>query len=394
MPNLEPAGATSSAASPPAGSLQLRPVESGDGEAVHALLAATIPDTLEDRGRWLRRWKWQCWDNPFRQNRPAGWVLLDKQRVVGHIGAVYVPFRTGAETRTAMIVADYAVSPDALAHGGIFAGLQLARTFFESAGRCIPIATTANDKTAAVFTRFGCSAVPWTRELWRAPVTPAQLFRSCRGSSSRVVRGLLRQPGGTLLAQVTGQCFRLVGHRPAIPLPSDSRVEITTPALALDLGPLCQRLLTPPEECTPLAKIGIDRTDEYLAWRYARHPERANIRVIMLRKADGASVAGAVVFCEDRATRRTVFVEDVIAPPDRPDVVRSLLCAALSLALDYRADYLVTTTGREDLRPLFWELGFESRGRSAPAAVIAGPTTAEDAPPRQNILELWHGSMF
>ena len=64
------------------------------------------------------------------------------------------------------------------------------------------------------------------------------------------------------------------------------------------------------------------------------------------------------------------FVEDLIVLPGRPDVVRSLLCAALRLAADHQADYLVTATGRCELRPLFWELGFESRARSAPAAVI------------------------
>ena len=78
--------------------LHLREVEPADGQAVHALLTANIPGVLEDRGRWLRRWQWQYWDNPFRADRPAGWVLTDGDHIVGHLGAVYVPFRVGSRT--------------------------------------------------------------------------------------------------------------------------------------------------------------------------------------------------------------------------------------------------------------------------------------------------------
>jgi len=365
----------------------LRQVEPNDGEAIHALLAANIPGILEDRGRWLRRWQWQHWENPFRGDRPAGWVLTDGDRIVGHLGAVYVPFRTGSHEATAVICADYAVSHDALARGGVFAGLQLAQAFFEAAGDCIPMATTANDKTAAVFTRFGCSAVPWTREFWRAPATVAQQIRSCRGATSRVIRGLLRQPGGRTLAAIASQLYRATRRQPLIPLPPDCRIETTTPRLACDLSLLADQVALQQPNV-----VGLWRSADYLYWRYSLHPERANLRVLMIRRDDGPAVAAAILFIEDRGPKRITFVEDLIAPADRPDTVRSLLCAALRLASDQHADFLVTTTGRQNLRGLYWELGFESRARTAPATVI------RHAPNEPSVLEatleFWHGVMF
>jgi len=398
MPIQEPQyPATSSAVvtAPATAAPALRPVLPGDGEAIHALLVANIAGVLEDRGRWLRRWQWQCWDNPFRQQRPAGWVMVDGERIVGHLGAVYVPLRVGRERKLGMIGADYAVSPDAVAQGGAFAGLQLAQAFFVSADRLVPLATTANAKTGAVFTRFGCTPVPWTSEFWRAPTTLAQQVRTCRGAASRIVRKLLTQPGGPILAGLAGRLYRAAGRRPRVPVPSDCRLEITTPRLACDLGRLHERaaedVLAASRDALPVA---VDRTTEYLNWRYTQHPERSNLSVLVLRSHDGSPAGAAFVFSEDRGPRRIAFVEDLITPPGRPDAARTLLAAALRLAGDRQADYLVTMTGRHELRPLYWELGFESRARSAPAAVINCPPAGGEPSSPAIHLELWHGAMF
>lgn len=369
--------------------LRLRTAEPSDGEAIHALLTANIPGIIGDRGRWLRRWQWQYWSNPFRGHRPAGWVLVDADRIVGHLGAVYVPFRVGLEHTLGIIGADYAVSADALARGGVFAGLQLAKAFFDAAENAVPMATTANEKTAAVFSRFGCLAVPWTQEFWRAPVTIARQIRACRGATSRIARKLLTQPGGSAVAYVAGQIYRATRRRPGIPLPPGCRLEITTPRLASDISRVADQSV----------RVGIDRSADYFEWRYNQHPERANVRVITLRRDDASAVAGAFVFHEDRGPERLAFIEDLIVPANRPDAVRTLLCATLRLAADNDADTLITMTGRHEFRGIYWELGFESRARSAPAAVIRyravqPPTCSGGTPTLDTHLELWHGAMF
>ena len=291
------------------------------------------------------------------------------------MGAVYVPLRVGGERRIGQIVADYVISPDATARGGLFAGLRLAQAFVTASDGFVPMATTANDKTGAVLGRYGCRPVPWTRELWRAPATPAQEIRSCLGGSSRIVRRVLRTRMGTVFGDAAGWCSRASGFRPPLPLPGGCRLEVLEAPAIRKLEPLVG--LPPSSEacCT------IDLSADYLDWRYARHPEWNDLRVLVIRRADGRAIGGAVVFCERIDKRRITFVEELVAPrceanspseaaaSDTP-MVRALLCSALRVAVDLDADLLVTTTGRDDLRPLFWELGFESRTRNAPALVL------------------------
>ena len=406
----------------PAGAgLTLRPVEPKDAEAIHALLVAAIPDVLADRQRWLSRWVWQYWDNPYRRDRPAGWVLVDGDLIVGHLGAVYVPLRVGSGRATGVVGADYAVAEGAIARGSVFAGLQLAEAFFSAAEDCVAMATTANEKTAAVFSRFGCEPIAWTREFWRARANLTQQIRACHGASSRIARRLLSGPAGSIISGVLGRCYRRLRHQPAIPIPAGCRLETTMPQLAGDLGWLWEGFAwsgAVPNAGGPTGAgneggdarrvesdragvVGIDRAQSYLDWRYARHPERDNIRVLVVRDGDGQPTGTAVVFLDERETRRIAFVEELIALPDRMEVVRTLLCSALRLACDHEADYVVTTTGRPAIRHVFRELGFESRARSAPAVVIQPTPTSfapgPDARHGESIaehLDFWHGEMF
>jgi len=383
---------------------RLRPVDPADGEAIHALLVANIDGVLGDRSRWLRRWHWKGWDNPYRKGRPTGWVLVEKDRIVGHLGAVYIPLRIGTKRKIGVIVADYVVDQTAITHGSVFAGLELAQAFFDSAGEALcPMATSANEKTGAVFGRFGCQAISWTQELWRVPVTFKQQIRTFHGAYNRITRRLLNTPIGAMMTRLVGRFYQITHYRPSVPIPRGCWLETTVPQLAWDLGSLFERvnerqMARADDEAPPFWPIGIDRATDYLHWRYSQHPERDNIRVLMIRSREGPPIGGAVVFIEDRGTQRRAFVEDVIALPGRPDIVRSLLCASLKLAADHRADFLVTTTGLYKLRPMFWELGFESRARSAPAAVIryerASDSDQSPIPPLDDRLEFWHGAMF
>lgn len=375
--------------------LILREVRPEDGPAIHAVLTAVIPGTLSDPARWLRRWRWQCLDNPFRGQRAAGWVLADADAatgpIVGHIGAVYLPLRVGEERRTGQVVADYVISPEATARGGLFAGLRLAQAFMAGAKDLVPMASTANDKTGAVLGRYGCRQVPWTRETWRAPATFEQEIRSCLGGRNRVVRRLLRSRPGAMLGRAAGWCCRVSGLRPPLELPSGCRLEVLEAPAIQALAPLAAA--SPSQGAT----CAIDLSAGYLEWRYARHPEWNDIRLVVLRRSDGLAVGGAVVFCERIDKRRIAFIEELIPGPcgssssaERPSggamSVRTLLCAALRVAVDLDAEYLVTTTGREGLRPLFWELGFESRARNAPALVLPEKIAADPT--------FQHGMMF
>ena len=376
----------------------IRPVEANDGPALHRLLVENIPDVIPDRSRWLARWNWQCWANPFRSGRPAGWVLADGERVLGHLGAVYVPLWVNGVRVTGAIGVDYAIDGQAAAQGGLFAALELAGAFFKSSVDCLPMATTANDKTAAVFGRFGCRPVGWPREFWRAPATLHQQLRSCYGGSNRLLRRVINSRFGPVAIRLTGFMHRLAQRAPAQPLSRGWWLETTVPQLARDLGSL-GRDLAAAHAAETTGGLKLDRSAGYLNWRFVQHPERDKCRVLVVRDAEGRPLGAAIVFRELRADRHLACLEDVLVLPGRQDVLRALLCAALRLACNQRADYLVTSPGMPALRSVFWELGFESRARNAPAAILAlapaQPIEGVALPdPPDNHVEFWHGMMF
>jgi hypothetical protein len=383
----------------------IRPVEPDDAPAIHSLLTGCIPDVLPDRDRWLARWRWQYWDNPYRQNRPAGFVLAEGGRILGHLGAVYLPMRVGPAHSTGVTGSDYAVSEQGLSRAGVFAALELAERLFSECAGCLVMATTANEKTGAVFGRFGCRPVEWSREFWRASTSLPQQFRSCCGGTSRVLRRAFNSRFGPLLTRALVRGYGSRGRGPAIPIRCGCWLETTVPQLARDLGQLWEHLWSAAHgrrsggQGKPARRIAVHRSQDYLDWRYAGHPERDHIRVLVVRNSAGRPLGAAIIFRERRADRHVVYIEDLLVPADRVDVARTLLCAALRLAHQGGADYLMTSPGHRGMRDLYWELGFESRARNAPAVVIgsadgesgSGPSLPD---PLEDHLEFWHGMMF
>jgi len=408
-PDDRPTDATVAGDTPAPGRAGLRPVEPADAPGIYRLLRSCLPDVTADADRWLRRWHWQYWQNPFRRGRPAGWVLSCGGQIVGHLGAVYVPVRWGAQAATGVIGADYAVEPAALVRGGAFAGLELAQALFAAAGDCVPMATTANEKTAAVFARYDCVPVEWTREMWRAPTTLAQQIRSCRGARGPLERRLLAGFHGRVLLGLLTRLYRRLDRPPSVPLPRGCWLETTLPQLSLRVGTFCDETseagrspTQPPSDASSAGASGtpcwrIDRSPVYLEWRYARHPARENIRTIVLRDDEYRPVGGVFLFHDPSDAGGRVFVEDLLAVSGRLDVARALLCAALRHAEVLGASWVVTTGGSLAMRHIFWELGFQQRARSAPALLLGPHGAAPDSRPllpTAGQVEFWHGAMF
>jgi len=295
--------------------------------------------------------------------------------------------------------------------------LQLAQAFSEGTADRLHLATTANEKTGAVLARFGCQPVEWTREFWRAPTTLRQQIRTCRGGTNRVVRRLMSGPLGLLGSPLIGAAYGICRHQPALPVPPGCRLDLGMPDLLMEAASLYQLASAAESGDSPAAEtfLGIDRNREFHEWRYLRHPEFANIRSLLVRTRDGAVLGAAVVFVAaglragrlapqvaaveggNPSRRDIAFLEELLVSPDQPDVMHTLICAALRLACDHDAGYLVCTARRADLRGQFWEYGFESRARSAPALVIGGPPDAPQTPLSDSLLagvRFHHGDMF
>lgn len=362
------------------GSLLVRPVALRDGNSLHALLRSALPGVIADRERWLKRWRWSCWDNLFRGDRPAGWVLEDDEEIVGHLGAVYVPLRVRGRRRLGQIGTDYAIAPAATVRGGAFAGLALAEVFFDQTGNAIPLATTANEKTAAVFGRFGCQPIAWTREFWRVRTTLDAQLRACYGGVSRLWRHALSGTPGRALGGSLVRIMTALQRGPTIPLPQACTLEITNPTLAGDLSKL-----------SGPGDFAFDRSSRYLQWRHARQPEHHNCRVLVLRKRNRGPIAAAYLFVDDASDPPVAWIEDVLLPTNSLELLRTLLCAAQRMAASAGADYLFCTTGNPCYRPLFWQLGWESRARNAPGLLIGGSV---ELPSMASPFSFWHGVMF
>ncbi|UCD28843.1 MAG: hypothetical protein JSV03_17495, partial [Planctomycetota bacterium] len=129
--------------------------------------------------------------------------------------------------------------------------------------------------------------------------------------------------------------------------------------------------------------------------------EHDNIRVLVVRDHEGDPMGATVIFVDQHNKKRIAFVEELFSLPGRHDVIRTLLSAALALAFDQEADYLVTMSGNPSNMRILKELGFESKIRPTAAASIHIPDqiTKNTSPfisyeAMNEHLELWHGEMF
>lgn len=403
----------------------VRPVTQADGPSIHALLAATLPDVLADYQRWLERWHWQYWQNPFRGSRSAGWVLAERrsghianeniasesigngERVLGHLGAVYLPLRIGDQQLTGVIGADYAVSDGAAGQGSGGTALELAQRLFAESGTHVVMITTANEKTGAVFGRFGGKAVPWTREFWQASSTLAQQIRS-RRSGNPISRRFFSGRVGSLLLHTLAAAYRLVGHVPAVPISSGCRLEIVEPESTNALATFWQQSvlasLKPSDTAAwPIwqTQLTLERSQTWLDWRYTQHPERHRMRMLIVRDADDAIRGSAIVFRDKCKDRHVCYVEDMMVWPHRVGTLRTLLCAALRYAKECGAEQVVTTPGNSAVRTIFSELGFQQRICQSPSTVIYMSSSLRQAsvsvPPGfspSEHFDFWHGLVF
>jgi hypothetical protein len=148
------------------------------------------------------------------------------------------------------------------------------------------------------------------------------------------------------------------------------------------------------EKATTLARKLLSDTTlapASIYFKYYLHPDK--LFGIFARNDRGRLHGLAIVFIEESPAGRTAYLQDLAWTEGAADVVYPLLCTALKLAGEQRADRLVTLTGRQALRGVYWELGFLPGARSAPAVLLKPPPGLPlEAIERDS--EWWHGAMF
>ena len=203
---------------------------------------------------------------------------------------------------------------------------------------------------------------------------------------SRIARRLQTGVLGGPFNRLTRRAYELMGRRPRVPLPAGCCLEERVDAA--DLAVAVGRL----DETCDGGGFGVERSADYLVWRYVRHPERERTRWLGVRGKSGKLLGVAIVFLDDSAGGNVAVVQDVIAAAGRTDVVEAGVAArrcGWARPVGWGRWWL--WLGREAYRPLYWELGFSVGARSALCVLIPKPVL-EGLAGRH--VELWHGAMF
>ncbi|MHC4441967.1 MAG: hypothetical protein ACYTF1_11895 [Planctomycetota bacterium] len=381
--------------------VSVRPVQPADSDGLYQLWCSGRTHTPEDRQSWFDNWCWKYWKNPFRKDAPAGWVLVDGDRIIGHLGAVYVPFRIDDYRTTAVIPTDYVSLDDPHAEA------NLVEAFLTSVDECVTMACTNNDQLRTLFEQSGCQILNRTGEFQVALTDMKQQIRTFGGAGGWVIRQLFCGLGGKVLSSVWAGGYRLLGRRPAIRIPHGCRLETTTCRLACNWGSFHERIYQsrspnnmqhPPRDTHV---VGIDRTEAYMDWRYADNPRQENLHVLMVRDNQGDPIGALVIYIDGDHGPPIAYVQELMVIPSRDEVVNTLLCAALVLADEHGAGSLVTATGRPENRPILDKLGFQPPNGPGPAIFIQLQENPSDNPIGHmgaeyldRHLELCHGEIF
>lgn len=138
----------------------------------------------------------------------------------------------------------------------------------------------------------------------------------------------------------------------ARPNSAPARSDEDTPYVLRDVPSFDERIDAFWEEASRPFTFSVDRTRDYLNWRYGR---RAGVFTTTLAEQDGR-VLGYVV---SRASRGIGYITDLIALPERLDIARSLANAALTaLARQDVATVECWLPTRHPYGPVLRDLGF------------------------------------
>lgn len=302
---------------------------------MHALLVGSPLGVSYSREEWERYAAWSSWENPFRERRPPGWVGLVDDKIAAFIGAAYVPFRIEGRSTIAASVGCLCVDPS------LPSIIATAFTRAHLRDAAVPVQFGAHFARAAgnIWHALGAVELPDTNVTFEALVNPALLWRRRLARLSLPGRLLGLAGAGWLLARLTdGRGPRLHGHLHAV------QGVAAAADLPADLDDLCRAAMAS-------VAVGVERTPDYIEWRYLRHPRRESYRFV-------STAAGlAVVEMYGPVARICEFLTWDLSE----STVDELLAAVAGVAVQQGAIWLITKPLLEELVPLWIDRGFVPR---------------------------------
>ena len=327
---------------PPTGNVVVRPYEPGDLEGTLGLRPRLYPGWAEAS---LADWHIAVYEWLARGPEGASiqrWVIADGDAIVGHLAAVPLPYLVGGRRIVAWTPTDYMALP-----GYGFHSVALMRTFFRTCPSYVAC-NVVGDASRIEGLFHPARVAPLVQAL-----KPLDL-----GAYPRLPRRVPR-----LAARVGGLAVRAADA--VLLAAAGTGIEVVEePSTAFD-GRF-DRLL---ERVAAQVPCTVQKDAAFLGWRYGPGTPRAPMLLLTASAGTGArSGRDLLGYAVLRLTGRNEgFILDLTTVPDRHDVARALLAAAIRRfwhegAFVARYRYLPSPVGPSvrDLR----RLGFLLRGPS------------------------------
>jgi hypothetical protein len=281
-----------------------RPVEKSDSHNIHALLVSAGLMSKDSMKAWEDYSNWAFWQNPYRGSLPAGWVAEDEEGLLAYKGATIVPYRTSRFSGLGASVGNLSVRKGAnpafaamftrkhLRNGGV--DVQFGAHFNDLSGKIwLPMVTAIGELSDVTYSKILSRHAVWKKRL---------LQRGLPG------RFLVSAGGARLLGWMHSMADPTKFPEPGEDVPLRSRrIDRFSEIDEQTINQLCRE-----------AEAGLDftleRSQQYLAWRYEAHP-RANdySRIVLSDDKDVIRGLGVLEMKNDTA----LVYECIVNPDDR-----------------------------------------------------------------------------
>jgi hypothetical protein len=305
--------------------------------------ARTIPAYVD----WLYSDAYQS-----QPDRPALFVCLSGERIVGAQGMLHVRLHAGDERLAAAWVVDFAVQQELQRRSGIGSSIGIVSRQSTKVRLALDVSNAAVGVALRLGWRYVCDLPLWIR--------PMDVRRALHGRSPRLVAAGLGAIGQTALDALLHRGLRIARRR---------RLELI-PTAAFD-----ERADTIWSSVSPHYPVICRRDRAYLQWRFDRFPGADAYSRFWLRDAD-AVVGYVVLRIGEHKGHPSAFIIDYLC---RPNIASSLVALALDVCRDAGAVLTYCTTLHPSANSVFRPLGCLRRRSGWPFMIYTGEVPPQTA---------------
>lgn len=279
-------------------------------------------------------------DNPWRQGRRLGIVVERDGCLIGGVLNFHLPVRLGEWTGTGI-----APSAICLTERGPL-GLALINRYLDQGGHDLLFVHHVNSLGTSILRRRQAMPCAGSDQLFSGILSPAVVAREAlrkQGALGAMAARLLPRASLSFLGRQKGFSEIAFAHETA-----PEWVSVDPEGAEADaLAELCSNA----HPVGPIA--GIDRTLQWLIWRYRRHPRADCFKLVGLRK--GRSLAGFAAV-EIRQAGMARICDFIAEPKSGLDLLR----AAAGVAKESGAAGLEGRAGNAEFRRIVTAAGFKT----------------------------------